>query len=62
VPGARNIAHTRLAGASPVFPSDVPVYVHCAAGARAAVSSAYLARHGVNVVHVDGSFSDWKPR
>ena len=61
VPGAMNIAHTRLAGASPVFPSDGrPVYVHCAAGVRSAVSSAFLARQGVDVVHVDGNFSEWK--
>ena len=59
VPGAMNVAHTRLRGAQPIFPADGPVYVHCAAGARAAVSSAYLARNGVDVVHVDGSFSGW---
>jgi hydroxyacylglutathione hydrolase len=61
VPGAVNIAHTRLRAAQPVFPSNGPVYVHCAAGVRSAVSSAYLAAKGVNVVHVDGSFSGWKP-
>ncbi|MDQ3171819.1 MAG: rhodanese-like domain-containing protein [Acidobacteriota bacterium] len=59
IPGAMNIAHTRLAAASPVFPTDGPVYVHCAAGARAAVSSAFLAKQGVDVVHVDGNFSEW---
>jgi hydroxyacylglutathione hydrolase len=62
VPGAMNIAHTRLRAAQPVFPADGSVYVHCAAGARAAVSAAYLAAQGVRVVHVDGSFSGWKPR
>ncbi|MEX2271949.1 MAG: rhodanese-like domain-containing protein [Vicinamibacterales bacterium] len=60
VPAAVNIAHTRLRAVKPVFPSDAPVYVHCAAGARAAVSSAYLAAHDVTVVHVDGNFSGWK--
>ena len=60
VPGAINVAHTRLRAAPPVFPSDTPVYVHCAAGARSAVSSAWLAARGVPVVHVDGSFSGWK--
>lgn len=60
VPGAINVAHTRLRAAQPVLPSDAPVYVHCAAGARAAVSSAYLASQGVKAVHVDGNFSDWK--
>jgi len=60
VPGAKNIAHTRLRAADPVFPSDSPVYVHCAVGMRAAVSSAYLAARGVKVVHVDDSFANWK--
>lgn len=56
LPGAMNIAHTRLRAAQPVFPSDTPVYVHCALGARAAVSVAYLASRGIPVVHVDGKF------
>jgi hypothetical protein len=29
-------------------------------GARAAVSSAFLVAHGVNAVHVDGDFRNWK--
>jgi len=60
VPGSINIAHTRLRAAQPVFPSDGPVYVHCAAGVRSAVSAAYLAAHGVPAVHVDGAFSGWR--
>ena len=59
VPGSINVAHTRLRATQPVFPSDGPVYVHCAAGVRSAVSAAYLAAHGVNTVHVDGPFSSW---
>jgi len=61
VPGAINVAHTRLRVARPVFAADRPVYVHCAAGARSAVSAAYLASQGVPAVHVDGSFSEWTP-
>ena len=60
VPGSINVAHTRLRAAQPVFPSDGPVYVHCAAGVRSAVSAAYLAAHGITAVHVDGPFSSWK--
>lgn len=60
VPGAQNIAHTRLRAADPVFPSDSPVYVHCAAGVRAAVSTAFLASRGVKAVHVDDSFRNWQ--
>lgn len=59
IPGAINIAHTRLRAAQPVFASDGPVYVHCAAGVRSAVSSAYLAARGLHVVHVDGPFKNW---
>jgi len=61
VPGAMNIAHTRLRVAQPVFAADRPVYVHCAAGVRSAVSAAYLASRSVRAVHVDGSFSAWTP-
>jgi hydroxyacylglutathione hydrolase len=59
VPGAMNIPHTRLRAANPVFPSSGPVYVHCAAGVRSAVSAAYLAAKGVKAVHVDGAFKGW---
>lgn len=62
VPGAINVAHTRLRAAQPVLPSNGPVYVHCAAGVRSAVSAAYLAAHGVHTIHVDGPFKDWQPR
>ena len=61
VPGAMNVAHTRLRVAQPVFAADRPVYVHCAAGVRSAVSAAYLASRGVPAVHVDGNFSEWTP-
>jgi len=61
IPGAMNIAHTRLRVARPVFPSNGPVYVHCAAGVRSAVSSAYLAAQGVPAIHVNGTFSEWNP-
>jgi hydroxyacylglutathione hydrolase len=61
VPGAVNVAHTRLRARLTELPSGEPLYVHCKSGARAAVSAAYLARHGHTVVHVDGDFDDWKP-
>ncbi len=63
VPGALNIAHTRLLAhlTDGTFKADGPVMVHCASGARAAAAAALLARHGIDVVHVDGEFSDWQP-
>ncbi len=57
VPGALQIAHTRLRSRLDEVPSDGPVYVHCATGVRAAASAALLARAGRDVVHVDGVFT-----
>jgi hydroxyacylglutathione hydrolase len=61
IPGASAIAHTRLRQHLDAVPDDGPVYVHCAAGARAAAAAALLARAGRAVVHVDGSFAAWSP-
>lgn len=62
VPGATNIAHTRLRSRLGELPADgVPIYVHCATGVRAAASAALLAREGHAVVHVDGAFTAWQP-
>jgi hydroxyacylglutathione hydrolase len=62
VPGAVNIAHTRLRARGADLPTADPVYVHCKSGARAAVSAAFLARQGRQVVHVDGDFVEWRAR
>ena len=62
IPDSRQIAHTRLRDALGLVPATSPVYVHCAAGARAAVSAALLAHHGRRVVHVDGAFASWRPQ
>jgi hydroxyacylglutathione hydrolase len=63
VPGAVNIAHTRLLAhlADGSFHPDGQVLVHCASGVRAAAAAALLARHGIDVVHVDGEFASWQP-
>jgi hydroxyacylglutathione hydrolase len=61
VPGARNIAHTRLRARISEVPADAPVFVHCRTGARSAVAAAFLARQGVPVVNVDGDFAAWEP-
>lgn len=62
VEGAQNIAHTRLAGRLAEVPTDATVLVHCAAGARAAVAAALLARHGLDVVYVDDKFANYRPQ
>jgi hydroxyacylglutathione hydrolase len=60
IPGAINVAHTRLRPDVGRIPADGPVYVHCATGARAAAAVAFLAHRGIDAVHVDGSLSEWK--
>lgn len=61
VPGAINIAHTRLRSRLDALPAEGPIYVHCATGARGAASVGLLARHGFDVVHVDGASPLWQP-
>jgi hydroxyacylglutathione hydrolase len=62
VPGSLNISHTRLRARLRDVPRDRIVYVHCASGARAAASAAFLVREGVRAVDVDGQFSSWQPQ
>ena len=58
VKGAVNIAHTRLAARIDEIPAARPLHVHCASGARAAMAASFLASKGLDVVYVDGNFSD----
>ena len=57
VPGAINVAYTRLADRLDEVPNNGRVFVHCASGARSAVAAALLAREGFSVTYVDGTFS-----
>lgn len=59
VPGAINIAHTRLAARLDEVPSDKPVLAYCRSGNRASAATALLARAGYDVTLVDGAFSTW---
>ena len=60
VPGAANVAHTRLAGRTDDVPEGAPLYVHCQSGARAAVASAFLARGGRDVRYVNDGFARYR--
>ena len=62
IPGAQNIAHTRLADRIGEVPEGKTLYVHCRSGARAAAAAAYLAHEGFPVVYVGEMFSDWVER
>ena len=59
IPGAINIAHTRLAARINEVPRDKPVMTYCRSGNRAAAASSLLAREGFEVTHVDGAFAHW---
>ena len=58
VKDAVNIAHTRLAARKDEIPEAEPVMIHCAAGMRAAMASAYVASLGREVRIVDGPFGE----
>lgn len=60
VPGAIQIAQSRLAVEYGRIPRTHPVTVHCATGGRAALASAYLQRLGFDVRYVDDDFSRWR--
>jgi hydroxyacylglutathione hydrolase len=60
VPGAQNIAHTRLLDRLDEVPEDKQLWVHCRSGARSAVAAALLERAGHDVVYVNGLIDDWQ--
>ncbi|MGH7482538.1 MAG: MBL fold metallo-hydrolase, partial [Longimicrobiales bacterium] len=61
VPGAVNASYTRLPDYLETrIPVSGTLLVHCAAGVRSAVASAFLARAGRDVRFVNGSFASWR--
>lgn len=62
IPGAMNIAHTRLAPNLSDVPRDKPVLTYCRSGNRASAAAALLAREGYDVTLVDGLFDSWPGR
>ena len=60
VPGALNIAHTRLLERLAELPGDRELLVHCATGVRSAVAAALLQRHGFEVTYVEDDWSNWE--
>jgi hydroxyacylglutathione hydrolase len=60
VPGAMNVAYTRLPERLREIPADRTLLVHCSTGVRSAVAAAYLAREGRSVKYVGGRFSRWR--
>ena len=60
IPGALNIAHTRLAAHLDDLPRDRHWIVHCQGGIRSARASAFLQRKGFEVTNLEGGFSAWQ--
>jgi hydroxyacylglutathione hydrolase len=59
VPGALNVAHTRLALRSGELPSDKKLLIHCETGARASSAASFLSRKGFHVAIVNDEFVNW---
>jgi hydroxyacylglutathione hydrolase len=62
LPGARNIAHTRLRARADEVEGGARQLVYCRSGARAAVAAALLARLGLTVAYVDDKIAAVAPR
>ena len=60
MPGATNIAHTRLAGRMDEVPQGERLLVNCRSGVRSARASAYLKRAGYDVVNLLGGMLAWE--
>ncbi len=61
VPGALNLAHTRLLARRDEIPRGEPLIVHCQTGARAASAASLLERLGHQVRYVDDDFARHYP-
>jgi len=59
LPGAFNIAHTRLGPRLAEISTSRPVVVHCRSGNRAALAMAYLEREGYKATLIDGMLASW---
>lgn len=59
LPGARLAPLQTVPSLVGELPTDEPVYLVCAVGARSAQAAMFLAQHGVDAVNVDGGTRDW---
>lgn len=62
VKGALNFAHTRLMENLNQVPKDKKLLVHCQTGVRSSVASAFLAKHGYDVVMIDDNFENYNQK
>jgi len=59
VPGARLLPMMSVPGAAGELPTDRPVYLVCAVGARSMQVARYLDQLGFDVRNVEGGTSEW---
>lgn len=59
LPGAVNIAHTRLLGHLEEIPRQKPVLVHCQVGSRSRPAATLLERQGFQVIHLARGYHSW---
>ena len=60
IPGAANIAHTRLLSRMSEVPKDRHILVSCLAGGRSGRACALLQKHGFTVTNLAGGFGAWE--
>lgn len=60
VPGASHIPMHTIPLRIDEFPSDQPVYLVCETGARSWQVAAFLDRHGIAAINVNGGTSAWR--
>jgi hydroxyacylglutathione hydrolase len=59
IPGATNIAHTRLAARLGEVPAG-PLVINCRSGGRSARAASFLARRGHEVINLEGGYLGWE--
>ncbi len=59
IPGAINIAHTRLASRLDEISQNDRLLINCHSGVRSAMSAAYLKRQGFEVINLEGGHLAW---
>ena len=60
VPGARLVPLATVPAAVPELPTDAPIYVICAVGARSAHAATFLTQQGFDARNVDGGTRAWR--
>lgn len=60
LPGALNIAHTRLASRLDEVPRNRRLLINCRSGSRSARAAAFLKREGFDVINLKGGMLAWE--